>query len=159
MSRKGQTKKREIGPDPIYGSIAVAKFINRIMRSGKKNAARKEVYRAFELIQEKEKKDPLEVFNQALNNVKPSLEVRPRRIGGAAYQVPMAVRGIRKESLAIRWLIQAAQNRANKEYHTFADKLTAELIDAANNTGGAIKKKEDTLRMADANKAFAHFRW
>jgi len=159
MSRKGQVKKREIEPDPIYGSISVAKFINRTMRSGKKNAARTEVYRAFELIREKEKKDPLEVFNQALNNIKPSLEVRPRRIGGAAYQVPMPVRGIRKEPLAIRWLIQAAQNRSNKEYHTFADKLTAELIDAANNTGGAVKKKEDTFRMAEANKAFAHFRW
>jgi small subunit ribosomal protein S7 len=159
MPRRGSIKKRTVTADPIYGSRLVTKFINRSMRSGKKSVARAQVYRAFELIKEKDKKDPLQVFKQALENVKPNMEVRPRRIGGAAYQVPMPVKGARQESLAMRWLIQAAQNRSNKEYHTFAEKLQAEIIEAANNTGGAVKKKEDILRMAEANKAFAHFRW
>jgi small subunit ribosomal protein S7 len=159
MPRKGPVKKRETIPDPVYGSKLLAKLINRTMREGKKSVAQAQVYQAFEMIKEKDKKDPVQVFNQAVNNIKPSMEVRPRRIGGAAYQVPMPVRGLRRESLAIRWLIQAAQARPNKEYHTFAKKLHAELIDASNNTGGAVKKKEDIHRLAEANKAFAHFRW
>lgn len=159
MPRRGSVKKKTVAADPIYGSKLVTKFINRSMRSGKKSVARAQVYQAFELIKEKDKKDPLQVFKQALENIKPSMEVRPRRIGGAAYQVPMPVKGARQESLALRWLIQAAQNRPNKEYHTFAEKLQAEIVEAANNAGGAVKKKEDVLRMAEANKAFAHFRW
>ncbi len=137
----------------------MAKLVNRTMRSGKKTAAQKQVYRALEIIKEKAGQEPLGIFTQALENIKPQMEVRPRRIGGAAYQVPMQVRGSRKESLAIRWLIQAAQSRSNKEYHTFAEKLAAEILDAANNTGNAIKKRENVHRMAEANKAFAHFRW
>lgn len=159
MPRSGSVKKREIQPDLIYKSRQVAKLINRVMRSGKKSIAQKQVYKAFELVKEKSGQSPMAVFNKALENVKPQMEVRPRRIGGAAYQIPMPVKGERRESLAIRWLILAAQKRSNKEYHTFAEKLSAELVDAFNNTGGAVKKKEDTHRMAEANKAFAHFRW
>lgn len=159
MSRSGSTKKREFLPDPVFGDILLARFINRVMRSGKKSIAQKNVYEALLRIKEKLNQDSLLVFRQAIENVKPQMEVRSRRVGGAAYQVPAPVRGDRKESLAIRWLIQAAQKRPNKEYHTFTDKLVAELIDAYNNTGGAIKKKEDTHRMAESNKAFSHFRW
>ncbi len=159
MPRKGSVKKREVKPDPVYGSKSVMKLINGSMKHGKKNIAQKQVYQAFDLIKEKNKKDPLQVFKQAVDNVKPSMEVRPRRIGGAAYQVPMPVKGPRKESLAIRWLIQAARSRSNKEFHTYAKKLQAELADAANNTGGAVQKKEEVHRLAEANKAFAHFRW
>jgi len=159
MPRGRQVKKRIVPEDPIYQSRLVTKLINRVMRNGKKEVAQKQVYRAFDLVKEKTKLEPILVFNKALENVKPSMEVRPRRIGGAAYQVPMPVKGERKESLAIRWLVLAAQARPNKEYHTFAEKLAAELIDAFNNTGGAVKKKEDTHKMAEANKAFAHFRW
>ena len=129
------------------------------MKDGKKSVAQHQVYRAFEILEEKTKSDPLVVFNQALENIKPQMEVRPRRIGGAAYQVPMPVRGERQVSLAIRWLILAARARSNREFHTFAEKLAAEILDAAAGTGGAVKKKEDTHRMAEANKAFAHFRW
>jgi len=159
MPRGRQVKKRIVPEDLIYQSRLVTKLINRVMRNGKKEVAQKQVYRAFDLVKEKTKLEPILVFNKALENVKPSMEVRPRRIGGAAYQVPMPVKGERKESLAIRWLVLAAQARPNKEYHTFAEKLAAELIDAFNNTGGAVKKKEDTHKMAEANKAFAHFRW
>jgi small subunit ribosomal protein S7 len=159
MARSGSAKKRKISPDPVFGDILLAKFINRVMRSGKKTLAQKAVYDALKKIQEKLNQDGLLVFRQAIENVKPQMEVRSRRVGGAAYQVPMPVRGDRKESLAIRWLIQAAQKRPNKEFHTFTDKLVAEIIDAYNNTGLAIKKKEDTHRMAEANKAFSHFRW
>ncbi len=159
MSRSGQTKKREILPDPVLGDILVAKFINRVMYSGKKSIAQKNVYKALDKIKEKLNQDGLLVFRQAIENIKPQMEVRSRRVGGAAYQVPAPVKGDRKESLAIRWLIQAAKKRPNKEYHTFTDKLVAELLDAYNNIGGAIKKKEDTHRMAEANKAFSHFRW
>lgn len=137
----------------------LAKFINRSMQSGKKSVAQKNIYEAIDLIKEKLNQDGLMVFRQAVENVKPQMEVHSRRVGGAAYQVPAPVKGERKESLAIRWIIQSANKKPNKEYHTFTDKLVAELIDAYNNTGGAIKKKEDTHRMADANKAFAHFRW
>jgi len=159
MARSGKIKKREILPDPLYQDILVAKLINRVMKNGKKTVAQKHVYTAFSKIKEKLNQDPLLVFHQALENIKPQMEVRPRRIGGAAYQVPMPVKGDRKISLAIRWLVQAAQKRPNKEYHTFSDKLVAEILDAYNNQGGAVKKKEDTHKMAEANKAFAHFRW
>jgi len=159
MARSGSVKKREALPDLVFGDVLLAKFINRSMRNGKKSAAQKNVYEALSKIKEKLNQDGLLVFRQAIENVKPQMEVRSRRVGGAAYQVPAPVKGERKESLAIRWVIQAALKRPNKEYHTFADKLTAELLDAYNNIGGAIKKKEDTHRMAESNKAFSHFRW
>lgn len=159
MARKGTTEKRTIEPDLIYGNRLVTKLINRAMISGKKTASSKQAYRAFELIKEKTNQDPMVVFNQALENIKPQMEVRPRRIGGAAYQVPTPVRGVRKEALAIRWLIQAAKAKPNKEFHTFGEKLAAEILAANQNTGDAVKKKENMHRMAEANKAFAHFRW
>jgi len=146
-------------PDPIYGSRLVARFINRVMMDGKKSIAQKLVYNALTEIEEKTKKNPLSVFDTAVSNVMPKMEVRPRRIGGASYQIPVEVRGDRREALAIRWIIAAAQSRSNKEYLTFNQKLAAELLDASENKGVAIKKKEDTLRVAEANKAFAHFRW
>lgn len=129
------------------------------MFSGKKTVARKEVYKALELLKQKTGKEPLAALTEALENIKPQMEVRARRIGGAAYQVPSPVRGTRRDSLAIRWLITAAKARSSSEFHTFSEKLVAELTDALNNTGGAVKKKVDTHRMAEANKAFAHFRW
>lgn len=134
------------------------RLINRVMRSGKKSVAEKQVYRALEILKEKSE-SPLSLLEQAIENIKPPMEVRPRRVGGAAYQVPMPVREGRRETLAIRWLIKAANARANKEYHTFAQKLAAEISDASQNAGGAIKKKLDIQRMAEANRAFAHFRW
>jgi len=159
MSRSGASRKREILPDQIYGDLLLSRFINRAVRNGKKSVAQKNIYKALEKIKAKLNQDGLLVFRQAIENIKPQMEVRSRRVGGAAYQIPMPVKGDRKESLAIRWLIQSALKRPNKDYHTFVDKLVAELIDAYNNTGGAIKKKEDTHRMAESNKAFAHFRW
>ena len=159
MARSGTIRKREIISDPIYKDRLLSKFINRVMRSGKKTVAQNQVYGALDLVKEGLKQDPLLVFRQAIENVKPQMEVRSRRVGGAAYQVPMPVRGERKESLAIRWVIQSAQKRSNGEFHSFAEKLAAEVMDAFNNQGGAVKKKEDTHRMAEANKAFAHFRW
>jgi len=159
MSRRGQAKKITIEPDLIYKSRLVTKLINQAMRSGKKNAAQRQVYNAFSLVAKGQEQKPLDIFNQAVENIKPQMEVRSRRIGGAAYQVPAPVRGPRKESLAIRWLIKMARERSSKEYHTFAEKLAAEILDAYNNTGGAVKKKENIHRMAEANKAFAHFRW
>lgn len=159
MPRTGRVKKRILPPDPVYGDRLVTRLINRVMRQGKKTVATKHVYRAFETIKDKTKKEPLEIFHQAVENVKPAMEVRPRRVGGASYQVPIPVKGDRRESLAVHWLILAAQARPNREYHTFSDKLAAELVDAARNTGGAVKKKEDVHRMAEANRAFAHFRW
>jgi len=129
------------------------------MRQGKKTIAQKHVYKAFDLVKEKTKRNPLEIFQEALENVKPKMEVRPRRVGGASYQVPIPVRGDRRESLAVRWLIQAAQARSNKEYHHFYEKLAAELMDAANRQGGAVAKKEEIHKIAEANRAFAHFRW
>lgn len=146
-------------PDPLYHSHLITRLINRVMQSGKKTIAQRHVYGALEIIRQKTKKEPLDVFQQALENVKPSMEVRSRRVGGAFYQVPVSVRGDRKESLAMRWIIAAAKARPSKEYHSFGEKLAAELLAAANNEGGAVKKRVDTLRMADANKAFAHFRW
>jgi len=156
--RSGKVVKRPLEPDPIYGSRLVTRFVNRVMRDGKKTTAQTQVYKALEAI-EKQGKSPLSTFETALQNVAPKMEVRPRRVGGASYQVPVEVRGTRREALAIRWLITAANSRSNKEYKSFANKLAAEIIDAANNAGVAIKKKEDIQRMADANKAFAHFRW
>lgn len=158
MPRRGAAKIRKIEPDPIYKNRLVAKFINRAMRDGKKSVVEKEVYEAFELLKE-EGEDPIKVFSQAMENVKPSMEVRPRRIGGAAYQVPMQVRGTRKESLAIRWLVAATRLRSNSEYKNFSLKLAAELKDAAKGEGGAVKKKLDMEKVAEANRAFAHFKW
>jgi len=156
MSRvaKIRAKKRIIAPDPLYQSHLVTRLINRVMLSGKKTIAQKQVYKALETLT-----NPLEILSTALENLKPVMEVRPRRIGGAAYQVPTPVRADRREALAIRWLIQAAQKRPNKEYGEFWQKLAAEIQDAYNNTGAAIKKKQDVHKMAEANKAFAHFRW
>ncbi len=159
MPRSSNIRKREIEPDLIYGSRLVTRLINRVMESGKKDIARKNVYQAFSIIKEKEKKEPLEVFRQAMENMKPIMEVRSRRVGGAAYQVPMPVKGNRKESLAIRWLVLETRRKPNSQFHTFAEKLAAEIIDAYHNTGGAIGKKAQIEKMADANKAFAHFRW
>lgn len=149
--------KRKILPDPIYSSRLVTKLTNCIMYDGKKTVAQKQVYRTLELIKEKTSQDQLEVLNLAIENIKPQMEVRARRIGGAAYQIPSPVRPERKESLALRWLIAAARSRPNSEYHTFADKLASEVIDASANQGAAIKKRTDVHRMAEANRAFAHF--
>jgi len=151
--------KRVVTNDAIYNDSVVTKTINRLMVDGKKTVAEKQFYQCMATIKEKTEKDPLEVFLAAMENIRPQMEVKARRIGGAAYQVPTAVRAERRDSLAIRWLIIAARARANSEYHSFGAKLAAEVIDAYNNTGGAIKKKLDIHRMAEANKAFAHFRW
>lgn len=148
-----------LAPDPIYGSRLITRFINKVMIAGKKTVAQQLVYQALEEIKQVSKKEPLAVFETALQNVSPKMEVRPRRVGGASYQVPVEVRGDRKEALAIRWLIAGAKAKGNKEYHSFAKKLAAELMDAANNTGSAIKKKEDMQKSANANRAFSHFRW
>ena len=152
------TKKRDITPDPIYGSILLAKFINRIMISGKKTVAQKVVYDAFEMIKAKGN-DPLATFEKAIDTISPKVEVKARRIGGAAYQVPSEVRGPRKMSLAFRWLLEATKKRSNSEYKTFAAKLAAEIIDASNNVGESTKKRDVVHKMAEANKAFAHFRF
>jgi small subunit ribosomal protein S7 len=154
--RKRRAEKRILPPDPIYNEVLVTKLINYVMKRGKKNVARKLVYGAFDIIKEKTNKNPLEVFLKAVNNVQPMIEVRSRRIGGATYQVPTEVRPERRIALALRWIINFARERKDK---SFANKLATELIAAANNEGAAIKKKEDTHRMAEANKAFAHFKW
>ncbi len=156
MPRKGAVPKRDVLPDPVYHSKTVAKFINKVMLSGKKSVAQRVVYDAFETIREKTGKDPLEIFETALKNVMPVLEVRARRVGGANYQVPVEVRPDRRQTLGIRWLVNYARLRGEK---TMDARLSAELMDAANNTGASIKKKEDTHKMAEANKAFAHYRW
>lgn len=159
MSRTGKIKNKiNINIDPIYENRLLTRFINRVMRDGKKTIAQNMVYHALDLIKSKNL-DPLEVFQSALQNVGPRFEVRPRRVGGASYQIPIEVRGERRISLAIRWVIAAANHRSNKEYHTFAEKLAAELLDAYKNTGESIKKRDLVLRNAEANKAFAHFRW
>lgn len=158
MPRRGKVIPKKTIPDPIYKNKLVTKLINRVMHDGKKSVAQAQVYGAFEIIKSKEE-DPMRIFSKALDNIRPVMEVRPRRVGGAAYQVPMQVRGPRRDSLAIRWLIFAARARSNSEYHTFAEKLAAELIDAAKSEGGAVKRKTDMERMAEANRAFAHFRW
>lgn len=157
--RKGQAKLRKVSPDPIFSDFLVSKLINRSMRDGKKSVAQKEIYKAFEIIKEKSGEDALKVFSQAIENIKPTMEVRPRRVGGAAYQVPMSVRGPRRESLAIRWLIGAANARSNSEFHTYAEKLAAEIMDAAKSEGAAVKKRTDMERVAEANRAFSHFKW
>ncbi len=151
--------KRPIVADPVYRHPLVTSVVNRVMRHGKKTVATKAVYRALDLIKTQVDSDPLAQLLLALDNIRPQMEVRARRIGGAAYQIPSPVRGIRQDSLAIRWLIQAARNRPSGSHHTFADKLAAEVIEATKGEGGAVKKKLDTHRMAEANKAFAHFRW
>ena len=156
MPRKGPAPRRVIPPDPVYNDVLVQRFINRLMMCGKKSVAEKIFYRAMEIVGERTKRNPLEVFHQALKNVMPVLEVRPRRVGGATYQVPMEVRPERRISLGIRWLVLSARKRGGR---TMIEKLAAEIIDAANNQGAAVKKREDTHRMAEANKAFAHYRW
>ena len=156
MPRKGPVPKRDVLPDPVYHSKTVTKFINKVMLSGKKSVAQRVVYDAFDTIREKTGQDPLEVFETALRNVMPVLEVKARRVGGANYQVPVEVCADRRMTLGIRWLVGYARLRGEK---TMDARLSAELMDAANNTGAAIKKKEDTHKMAEANKAFAHYRW
>jgi small subunit ribosomal protein S7 len=156
MPRKGEVRKREILPDPKFGDKQVAKFINTVMNRGKKSLAERVFYRALDIIGAKTKEDSLVVFKRAMDNVKPVLEVRSRRVGGATYQVPVEVRTDRRMSLGMRWLIDSARAREGK---SMIDKLAAELVDAASNRGGAVKKKEETHRMAEANRAFAHYRW
>ncbi|TMA13349.1 MAG: 30S ribosomal protein S7 [Deltaproteobacteria bacterium] len=156
MPRKGEVKKREILPDPKYGDKLVAKFVNTIMKRGKKSVAERVLYHSLDIITSKSKEESLAVFKRALENVKPVVEVRSRRVGGATYQVPVEVRPSRRISLGMRWLIDSAWLRGEK---SMEEKLAAEMMDAANNRGGAIKKKEDTHRMAEANRAFAHYRW
>lgn len=156
MPRKGPVPRREVLPDPVYQSRVVTKLVNQVMLKGKKSIAEKICYGAFDIIKEKTGKNPLEVFEQAMKNVMPVLEVKARRVGGANYQVPVEVRPVRRQTLAIRWLTNFARQRAGK---TMQEKLAAEIMDAAQGTGGAVKKKEDTHRMAEANKAFAHYRW
>lgn len=157
--RRTKAKPRLVTPDPIYGDRLVTKLINRSMFDGKKSVAAKEVYRAFEIIKEKEGSDPVKVFNLALENIKPTMEVRPRRIGGAAYQVPQVVRGTRRDSLGIRWLVASANSKSNSEFRTYAEKLASEIIDASKGEGLSVKKRQEVERVAEANKAFAHFRW
>jgi len=159
MPRRGRAKPRKIEPDPIYKNRLVTKLVNRAMRDGKKSVTQKQVYGAFELVKERTKDDPVKIFSQAISNIKPTMEVRQRRVGGAAYQIPRPVRGVRRESLAVRWLIFAARARPNTKYHTFAEKLAAELIEAARGEGGAVKRRQDIEKLAEANRAFAHFRW
>lgn len=156
MPRKGEVKKREILPDPKYGDKLVAKFVNTIMNQGKKSVAEHILYRSLDIVTAKTKEDSLGIFKRALDNTRPTVEVRSRRVGGATYQVPVEVRPQRRMSLSMRWLIDAARERAEK---SMEEKLAAELIDAASNRGTAIKKKDDTHRMAEANRAFAHYRW
>lgn len=157
--RSKKALKKVLAPDLIYDSRLVSRFINKLMISGKKTVAEKIVYHALEEIKNISKQEPLSVFEKAIANVVPKMEVRPRRVGGASYQVPVEVRGDRKEALAIRWILAGAKSKSNKEYHSFDKKLAAELIDAANGTGLAVKKKEDTQKVANANRAFSHFRW
>ena len=159
MPRVKKVIHRIIKADPLLNNRQIAKLINKIMRDGKKSIAQKQVYAMLDQVKAKTKLDPLTVLRQALDNIKPNMEVRSRRVGGAAYQVPMPVRGDRRDSLGVRWLIAAAQARPNREFHHFSEKLTAEILDAANNQGGAVDKKNQIHKMAEANKAFAHFHW
>lgn len=158
MSRTGKIKKRTVEPDPLYNNKLLSRFINRLMRSGKKSIAQTIVYGAMGIIKDKNL-DPLQVFQLAIQNVGPRMEVKARRVGGASYQIPMEVRGERRISLSIRWMLAAAAKRPNKQYKTMAEKLAAEFMDAYNNLGEAIKKKDLVHRNAEANRAFAHFRW
>jgi small subunit ribosomal protein S7 len=156
MPRRREVPKREVLPDPLYGSQLVTKFVNVVMRQGKKTVAERILYDALDTVKERTADDPVKVFKRAIENVKPAVEVKSRRVGGSTYQVPVEVNPSRKLALSIRWIIQSAQKRGEK---TMKAKLAGELLDAAENRGGAIKKKEDTHRMAEANKAFAHYRW
>ena len=156
MSRRHSAEKREVIPDAKFGDVILAKFMNSIMHDGKKSIAEAIVYDAFDIIEQKMRSEPLPVFKQALENVAPAIEVRSRRVGGATYQVPVEVRPERRQALAIRWIINAARARNDK---TMVDRLSAELMDAASNRGNAVKKREDTHRMAEANRAFSHYRW
>ena len=156
MSRRRRSEKREILPDPKFKDLVLSKFMNNLMLDGKKSVSEKIVYGAFDEVENKMKRPPLEVFHEALDNIKPSVEVRSRRVGGATYQVPVEVRPQRREALAIRWLIKASRDRNEK---TMKDRLASELIDAVNTRGSAVKKREDTHKMAEANKAFSHYRW
>ena len=156
MPRRGHVPKRDVLPDPIYNDKIVSKLINTIMQDGKKGVAQKICYGAFDIIREKTGKNPLEVFEEALNNIMPVLEVKARRVGCATYQVPMEVRPERRQTLGLRWLVGFARKRSER---TMKERLAAEILDATNNMGGAVKKKDDTHKMAEANKAFAHYRW
>jgi small subunit ribosomal protein S7 len=156
MSRRHRAERREVLPDPKFGNMVVSKFMNSIMYAGKKSVAETIVYGAFDMIESKTKQNPVGIFEQALDNVMPTIEVRSRRVGGATYQVPVEVRSDRRQALGIRWLITAARDRNEK---TMTERLSAELLDASNNRGNAVKKREDTHRMAEANRAFAHYRW
>ena len=156
MPRRGNVPKRDVLPDSVYGSKILTKFINQVMYDGKRGTAQEIVYGAFDIISSKMGKDPMEVFTQALENVKPVLEVKARRVGGSTYQVPMEVRPERRQTLGLRWLTTYSRNRGEK---TMKERLAGEIMDAANNTGSAVKKREDTHKMAEANKAFAHYRW
>jgi small subunit ribosomal protein S7 len=156
MSRRHKAERREVNPDPKYNDLVVSKFMNSIMKEGKKSVAERIVYGALETMQAKAKSNPLQLFHQALENVMPAVEVRSRRVGGATYQVPVEVRNERRQALAIRWLIAAARGRNE---NTMQERLSGELLDAANNRGTAVKKREDTHKMAEANRAFSHYRW
>ena len=156
MSRRHSAEKREVLPDPKYGDLVVTKFTNGLMLDGKKSAAERIVYGAFDSIEQKTGQDPLKLFHEAIDNVKPAVEVRSRRVGGATYQVPVEVRSTRRQTLAIRWIVDLARKRSE---NTMTERLSGELLDAANNRGSAVKKREDTHRMAEANKAFSHYRW
>lgn len=156
MPRRGFIPKREVLPDPLYGTTVVTKLINQIMLDGKRGIAQGICYSAFELIREKTQKEPIEVFQEALNNVMPQLEVKARRVGGATYQVPMEIREERRQTLALRWIVDFSRNRSERKMY---QRLANELIDASNNTGNAVRRKEEMHRMAEANKAFAHYRW
>jgi small subunit ribosomal protein S7 len=157
MPRKGAVARREIMPDPVYSNVMVHRLVNTIMARGKKNLAERIVYGAFDQVRERSGQDPIKILDKALHNIMPVLEVRPRRVGGATYQVPIEVRPERRTSLGLRWLVDYARQRKDKR--TMTDKLVAEILDASNGQGGAVKKREDTHRMAEANKAFAHYRW
>ena len=156
VPRRGNVPKREVLPDPLYNSILVTKLTNSIMLDGKKGVAQKVVYGAFDIIKEKTDKDPMEVYTQALENIMPSLEVKARRVGGATYQVPIEVRPERRQTLGLRWLVGYSRKRSEK---TMKERLANEIMDAVNNTGASVKKREDTHKMAESNKAFAHYRW
>jgi len=156
MPRKGPAPKRILPPDPVYGSVLVTRFINRLLMRGKRSLAEKIFYTAMEEIRQRTGQEPMEVFERAMRNVMPVVEVRPRRVGGATYQVPVEVRPDRRQSLAIRWLVEYARRRSGR---TMVERLAAELLDAANGQGASVKRREDTHRMAEANKAFGHYRW
>jgi small subunit ribosomal protein S7 len=156
MSRRHAAEKREVMPDPKYGDLVLSKFTNCLMLDGKKSAAEKIIYSAFDIVAQKTGQEPLKLFHEAIENVKPTVEVRSRRVGGATYQVPVEVRANRRQALAIRWIVDLTRHRSE---NTMIERLSAELMDAVNNRGAAVKKREDTHRMAEANKAFSHYRW